>query len=187
MRSPDAFRRGASVPTRTWRALRFISPRVQATTSLATRSRSMVAWCSPVRGSRLRDNVRRDVPLPAKRPVSSTLGNLLERTSQAAAGNGIFIVGDRRPKTCLRGETYAQRRKSRPHDRENPAENRPFRRKVFHGEFRRTGWWANQGSNLGPTDQGSLYPGAALAHMTFVKIGPRAHLSTEWAAQAGGR
>ena len=52
---------------------------------------------------------------------------VLERTSQAAAGNGIFVVGDRRPKTCLRDETYAQRRKSRPHDREKPAENRPFR------------------------------------------------------------
>ena len=40
-----------------------------------------------------------------------------DRTSQAAAGNGIFVVGDRRPKTCLRDETYAQRRKSRPHER----------------------------------------------------------------------
>jgi hypothetical protein len=38
-----------------------------------------------------------------------------DRTSQAAAGNGIFVAGDRRPKTCLRDETYAQRRKSRPH------------------------------------------------------------------------
>jgi hypothetical protein len=28
---------------------------------------------------------------------------------QAAAGNGIFAAGDRRPKTCLRDETYAQR------------------------------------------------------------------------------
>ena len=37
--------------------------------------------------------------------VSSTLGDLLELTSQAAAGNGIFVVGDRRPKTCLRDET----------------------------------------------------------------------------------
>ena len=50
------------------------------------------------------------------------------------AGNGIFAAGDRRPKTCLRDEAYAQRRKSRPHDREKPAENRPFRRLVFHGE-----------------------------------------------------
>ena len=70
--------------------------------------------------------------------------------SRAAAGNGIFAAGDRRPKTCLREETYAQRRKSRPHDREKPAENRLFRRLVFHGEFRWTGWWAYQGSNLGP-------------------------------------
>jgi hypothetical protein len=76
----------------------------------------------------------------------------LARRSQAGAGNGIFVVGDRRPKTCLRDETYAQRRKSRPHDREKPAENRPFRRQVFHGEFRWTGWWAHQGSNLGPAD-----------------------------------
>jgi len=67
----------------------------------------------------------------------------------AAAGNGIFVVGDRRPKTCLRDETYAQRRKCRPHNREKPAENRLFRRQVFHGEFRWTGWWAHQGSNLG--------------------------------------
>jgi hypothetical protein len=69
-----------------------------------------------------------------------------------AAGNGIFVVGDRRPKTCLRDETYEQRRKSRPHDREKPAENRLFRRQVFHGEFRWTAWWAQQGSNLGTAD-----------------------------------
>jgi hypothetical protein len=30
-----------------------------------------------------------------------------DRTSQAAAGNGIFVVGDRRPKTCLRDEASA--------------------------------------------------------------------------------
>ena len=29
------------------------------------------------------------------------------RRSQAGAGNGIFVVGDRRPKPCLRDETYA--------------------------------------------------------------------------------
>ena len=52
----DAFRRGASAPTRTSRALRSISPRAPATTSSATPSRSMVAWCLPVRGLRLRDN-----------------------------------------------------------------------------------------------------------------------------------
>ena len=45
-----------------------------------------------------------------------------------SGGNGIFAAGDRRPETCLRDETYAQRRKSRPHDREKPAENWPFRR-----------------------------------------------------------
>jgi hypothetical protein len=39
----------------------------------------------------------------------------LDAVSQAAAGNGIFAAGDRRPKTCLRDETYAQRHKSRPH------------------------------------------------------------------------
>src|ERR1700757_1935676 len=60
--------------------------------------------------------------------------------AQPAARNGIFVVGDRRPKACPRNETYAQRRKSRPHDREKPAENWPFRRQVFHGEFRWTGW-----------------------------------------------
>src|SRR5262245_43038142 len=42
-----------------------------------------------------------------------------------------FASGDRRPKTCLRDETYAQRRKSRPHDREKPAENGPILRQVF--------------------------------------------------------
>src|SRR4029077_15838701 len=82
-------------------------------------------------------------------PVSSTLGNLLERTSQAAPRNGIFVVGDRRPKTCLRDETYAQRRKSRPHNREKLAENRHFRRQVFHGECRWTGWWRMQPSETG--------------------------------------
>jgi hypothetical protein len=35
--------------------------------------------------------------------------------SGAAAGNGIFAAGDRRPKTCLRDKAYAQRHKSRPH------------------------------------------------------------------------
>jgi hypothetical protein len=65
--------------------------------------------------------------------ASSTLGNLLERTSQAAAGERDFCRRRQAPKTCLRDETYAQRRKSRPHDREKPAENRPFRRQVFHG------------------------------------------------------
>ena len=60
--------------------------------------------------------------------------------------DAIFAAGDGRPKTCLRDETYAQRRKSRPHDREKPAENGPFRRQVFHGEFRWTGWWRMQSS-----------------------------------------
>ena len=61
---------------------------------------------------------------------------------------------DRRPKTCLRDETYVQRHKSRPYDREKPAENRPFRRQVFHGEFRSTvrtrarTWALNVASNL---------------------------------------
>jgi hypothetical protein len=63
---------------------------------------------------------------------------------QAAAGNGIFATGDRRPKTCLRDETYAQRRKSRPHRSRKAGRNRPFRRQVFHGEFRWTGWWRMQ-------------------------------------------
>jgi hypothetical protein len=78
------------------------------------------------------------------------LARLLSSTSQfrkaparlrAAAGNGIFAAGDRRPKTCLRDETCVQRHKSGPHDREKPAENGPFLRQVFHGEFRSTGWW----------------------------------------------
>jgi hypothetical protein len=76
----------------------------------------------------------------------------LTADSQAAAGERIFVVGDRRPKTCLKDEIYAQRHKSRPHVREKPAENRPFRRQVFHGEFRWTGRWVHHGSNLGPAD-----------------------------------
>jgi hypothetical protein len=44
---------------------------------------------------------------------------------QAAAENGIFAAGDRRPKTCLRDETYAQRRKSRPHQSRKTGRNIP--------------------------------------------------------------
>jgi len=83
------------------------------------------------RGSRRRMRAREfsgGIPLEAREQHLGANRAVLERTSQAAAGNGIFVVGDRRPKTCLRDETYAQRRKSRPHDREKPAENWPFRR-----------------------------------------------------------
>src|SRR4029079_5287727 len=54
MNSPGAFRRDASEPTRTWRALRSISPRAPATTSSATPSRSMAAWCTRIPGWRFR-------------------------------------------------------------------------------------------------------------------------------------
>jgi hypothetical protein len=70
--------------------------------------------------------------------------------AQAAAGNGIFVVGDRRPETCLRDETCMQRHKSRPHDREKAGRKWAFPQAGLHGEFRWTGWWAHQGSNLGP-------------------------------------
>ena len=49
----SAFRRGASAPTRTWRGLRSISPRAPATTWSATPSRSMAAWFTPMRGSKI--------------------------------------------------------------------------------------------------------------------------------------
>jgi hypothetical protein len=53
---------------------------------------------------------------------------LENRELQAAAGNGIFALGDRWPETCLRDETYAQRRKSRPHRSRKTGRNRPSRR-----------------------------------------------------------
>jgi hypothetical protein len=74
-----------------------------------------------------------------------------------AAGNGIFAPGHRRPKTCLRDETFAQRHKSCPHDREKPAENRPFRRQVLHGEFRWTVWWRTQSDANRSLHQKSLF------------------------------
>ena len=43
-------RRGASAPTRTWRALRSISPRAPATTWSAPPSRSMAAWSTRMPG-----------------------------------------------------------------------------------------------------------------------------------------
>jgi Protein of unknown function (DUF3551) len=73
---------------------------------------------------------------PKLRPATGGSALCRAAVSGAAAGNGIFVVGDSRPKTCLRDETYAQRRKSRPHRSRKPAENGPFRRQVFHGEFR---------------------------------------------------
>ena len=68
------------------------------------------------RGSRRRMRAREfsgGIPLEAREQHLGANRAVLERTSQAAAGNGIFVVGDRRPNTCLRDETYAQRRKSR--------------------------------------------------------------------------
>src|SRR5215475_7133928 len=73
--------------------------------------------------------------------------------AQAAAGNGIFVVGDRRPKTCLRDERPMRRdARAALTAREKPAETEPFRRQVFHGKFRWTGWWWTLSSaNQSPT------------------------------------
>ena len=54
--------RARSAPTRTWRALRSISPRARATMWSATPSRSMAAWSMRTRGWRSRGSRRKGAP-----------------------------------------------------------------------------------------------------------------------------
>ena len=70
-KSPSAFRRSASAPTRTWRASRSISPRARAIMWSATPSRSMAAWCTRMRGWRSRGRAARSARTSTSYPAKA--------------------------------------------------------------------------------------------------------------------
>jgi hypothetical protein len=70
----------------------------------------------------------------------------------SAAGNGIFAAGDRRAESALETISPRRDRKSETTTREKWPQKPPSCVQVLISRFRRTGWWAHQGSNLGPTD-----------------------------------
>src|SRR5271168_3980426 len=76
--------------------------------------------------------------------------------STSAAGNGIFGSRDRAPKVTVQARALPQRLKSWNRVAENPRRKRPIWRPAGNARFARAGWWAHQGSNLGPRSDFSL-------------------------------
>jgi hypothetical protein len=66
--------------------------------------------------------------------------------------NGIFAAGDWRAKRGLKTMSPRRDRKSETTSREKWRQKRPFCLRAVSRGFRKTGWWAHQGSNLGPAD-----------------------------------
>ena len=66
--------------------------------------------------------------------------------------NGIFAAGDGRAKRHLKTTSLRRDRKSETTGREKWPQKRLFCRRAWTSGFRKTGWWAHQGSNLGPAD-----------------------------------
>jgi hypothetical protein len=71
---------------------------------------------------------------------------------QPAARNGIFAAGDWRAESASETISPRRDRKSETTTREKWPQKRPSRLQVLISRFRATGWWAHQGSNLGPAD-----------------------------------
>jgi hypothetical protein len=66
--------------------------------------------------------------------------------------NGIFAAGDWRAKRDLKTISPNRDRNSETTAREKWPQKQPLCLQVLISRFRKTGWWADQGSNLGPTD-----------------------------------
>jgi hypothetical protein len=66
--------------------------------------------------------------------------------------NGIFATGDRRPESGLKTVSPNRDRNSDTTFREKWPQMRPSRLLTWRRGFRKTAWWAHQGSNLGPAD-----------------------------------
>jgi hypothetical protein len=69
-----------------------------------------------------------------------------------AARNGIFGCGDTRPKIATKMGERSQRQKSGKMSGRKSPQKPPIWRCAGNARFVRTGWWAHQGSNLGPAD-----------------------------------
>ena len=72
--------------------------------------------------------------------------------ARLGAGNGIFATGDRRAKRDLKTVSLRRDRKSETATHEKWPRKRSFCLRAINCGFRKTAWWAHQGSNLGPAD-----------------------------------
>src|SRR6266404_3966361 len=70
----------------------------------------------------------------------------------SAAGNGILGCRDQAPKMAIQTRKRAQRPRSRELSCQKSPWKRPIWRRLGNVWFARAGWWAHQGSNLGPDD-----------------------------------
>jgi hypothetical protein len=69
-----------------------------------------------------------------------------------AGGNGIFATKDRRAESAPETLSARRDRKAVRENHEKWPQKRASRLLALRFWFRKTGWWANRGSNLGPTD-----------------------------------